>query len=73
MRVAAGAVARKVLGRRDDPRRAGADRPHKIDRANWDWDAGRRQPVLLPRPRRRRRSGKSYLDGIRKAGSSSAR
>ena len=44
--------------------------PHAIDRANWDWDEVATQPVLLPRRRARPRSAQSYLDGIRKAGSS---
>ena len=52
MRVAAGAVARKVLGRRQRIRGAlvqiGDDR---IDRDRWDWDEMDAQPVLLPRRR----------------------
>ena len=51
MRVAAGAVARKVV-----PACAsaapGPDRAAPIDRRNWDWDAVDAQPVLLPRRRR---------------------
>ena len=50
MRVAAGAVARKVLGRRHDPRRAGADRAAQDRPRALGLGRGRRQPVLLPRP-----------------------
>ena len=54
----------------DRPRRAGADgaarhRPHEVELGR-----GRRQPVLLARPGHRRRSGRDYLDEIRKSGSS---
>jgi chorismate synthase len=28
----------RCWARRAHPRRAGADRPHRIDRARWDWD-----------------------------------
>jgi chorismate synthase len=47
-RVAAGAVARKVLAA--SPIRGALVQigPHKINRANWDWDRGRQQSVLLP-------------------------
>ena len=59
MRVAAGAVARKVLGAGVAIRGALVQMgPHRIDRARWDWDAGRRQPVLLPRCRRRGARGR---------------
>ena len=46
-RVAAGAIARKVL---PDVKVRGAlvqMGPHKIDRANWDWDEIAEQSVLL--------------------------
>ena len=46
--------------------------PHRIDRARWDWDEVRPQSVLLPRRRQPPRAWESYLDGVRKAGSSSA-
>ena len=52
MRVAAGGVARKVLG--DGVAIRGAlvqIGPHRIDRAALGLGRGRRQPVLLPRPR----------------------
>ena len=51
MRVAAGAVARKVLG--DGVRIRGAlvqIGPHRIDRARWDWDAVDENPFFCPDP-----------------------
>ena len=58
-RVAAGAVARKVLGaRRRDPRRAGADRPARDRPRALGLGRGGRQSVLLPRRGRRRRLGR---------------
>ena len=44
--------------------------PHEIDRARWDWDAGRQKSVLLPRRRQRANIHRAYLDGVRKQGSS---
>ena len=47
-RVAAGAIARKIL---PDVKVRGAlvqMGPHKIDRAKWDWDEIAQQSVLLP-------------------------
>ena len=46
--------------------------PHTIDRSRWDWDADRRQSLLLPRPPSRA-GWEGYLDDVRKRGSSSAR
>ena len=49
-RVAAGAVARKILGSgRDDPRRAGADRTACDRPQRLGLAGGRRKPVLVPR------------------------
>ena len=57
-RVAAGAVARKVLGAGDhDPRRAGADRAARDRPRRLGLERGRGQPVLVPGPRRWRRAG----------------
>ena len=69
-RVAAGAIARKVIP--GVTIRAALVQMGKlrIDRTNWDWDEIGEEPVLLaPTPRR---SGASthYLDAVRKAGSS---
>jgi chorismate synthase len=63
MRVAAGAIARKILG--DSVRIRGALvqlGPHHIDRDSWDWDA-----ILFHR-RRRRSSGRGRGGGPRRAG-----
>ncbi len=52
IRVAAGAVARKVLGPTASRIRGALIQigPHTIDRARWDWDAVERQSLLLPGP-----------------------
>jgi chorismate synthase len=70
MRVATGAIARKVLG--DSVRIRGAlvqIGPHRIDRDSWDWDAVEDNPFWCP-DRKAAQSWEGYLDGIRKAGSS---
>jgi len=70
MRVAAGAIARKVLG--DSVRIRGAlvqMGPHEIDRGAWDWDAVEDNPFWCP-DAKAAQSWEGYLDGIRKAGSS---
>jgi chorismate synthase len=69
-RVAAGAVARKVLG--PDVQIRGAlvqIGPHAIDRAKWDWEQTAENPFWCPDAAM---AGKwaEYLDGVRKAGSS---
>ena len=43
--------------------------PHAIDRARWDWDAVDDNPFWCP-DAAGGAAGKSYLDGVRKAGSS---
>jgi chorismate synthase len=70
MRVAAGGVARKVLG--DGVRIRGAlvqIGPHHIDRARWDWDALDENPFFCPDPDTAAR-WETYLSETRKAGSS---
>ncbi len=70
MRVAAGAIARKLLG--DSVRIRGALvqlGPHHIDRDSWDWDAVEDNPFWCP-DRKAAQSWEGYLDEIRKAGSS---
>ena len=47
--------------------------PHRIDRARWDWDAVEPEPVLLPRPGRRRRVGGLPRRGAQGAARRSAR
>jgi chorismate synthase len=70
MRVAAGAIARKVLG--DSIRIRGAlvqMGPHRIDRESWDWDAIEDNPFWCP-DRKTAQSWEGYLDTLRKEGSS---
>jgi chorismate synthase len=51
MRVAAGAIARKVLGAGVVIRGALVQMgPHRIDRARWDWDAVGENPFFCPDP-----------------------
>ncbi len=68
-RVAAGAVARKVIP--DVKVRAALVQmgPHKIDRANWNWDEVARNPFFCPDPVKAL-FFEEYLDDIRKNGSS---
>lgn len=70
MRVAAGAIARKVLGNTIKIR-AGLVQigPHKIDRAHADWSEVDNNPFFCPDPTAVA-NWSDYLDGIRKAGSS---
>ena len=68
-RVAAGAVARKVI---PDVSIRGAlvqMGPHKIDPTNWDWTEVERNPFFTP-DARAAKLYEEYLDGVRKAGSS---
>ncbi len=69
MRVAAGAIARKVvpgLTVRGALVQLGTE---TIDRANWDWDEVERNPFFSP-DHASVQSWAAYLDGIRKSGSS---
>ncbi|HUB95736.1 MAG TPA: chorismate synthase [Stellaceae bacterium] len=69
-RVAAGAIARKVLGPGVTIRGALVQLgPHRIDRARWDWDAVDDNPFWCP-DRQAAQFWEGYLDGVRKAGSS---
>jgi chorismate synthase len=73
-RVAAGAVARKVLNHlvpggvtiRGAMVQMG---PHQIDRGNWDWATVDQNPFWCP-DAKAASAWESYLDGVRKAGSS---
>ena len=69
MRVAAGAIARKVLG--TITIRGGLVQlgPHKIDRSKLDWDIVDQNPFFCPDPTAVQ-PWSDYLDGIRKSGSS---
>jgi chorismate synthase len=68
-RVAAGAIARKVVG---DVAIRGAlvqIGKHRINRANWDWDEIARNPFFCP-DAKAVGTFEAYLDEVRKAGSS---
>lgn len=70
MRVAAGAVARKVLGDGIQIRGALVQMgPHRIDRSTWDWATVHQNPFFCPDPGAAERWAVE-LDAIRKAGSS---
>jgi chorismate synthase len=70
MRVAAGAVARLVLGTRVRIRGALVQMgPHAIDRSRWDWDAVDENPFFCPDPVAAAQ-WETWLDGVRRAGSS---
>ena len=74
MRVAAGAVARKILDQvlgapvtiRGALVRIG---PHEIDRSRWDWGIVGDNPFWCP-DAEAAKAWEGYLDGVRKAGSS---
>jgi len=68
-RVAAGAVARAVLPGVSIRGALVQMGPHKIDRANWDWDETERNPFWCP-DARSAAQWEDYLDGVRKQGSS---
>ncbi|MFB3054743.1 MAG: chorismate synthase [Alphaproteobacteria bacterium] len=70
MRVAAGGVARKVLGASVVIRGALIQMgPHLIERANWDWGEVDRNPFFCP-DAKAAKDWEGYLDSVRKAGSS---
>ena len=70
MRVAAGAVARKVLGGGISVRGALVQMgPHQISRERWDWDEVERNPFWCP-DEKSAKDWETYLDGVRKSGSS---
>jgi chorismate synthase len=69
MRVAAGAIARKVvpgLNVRGALIQLGK---HKVDRARWDWAEVDKNPFFCP-DAKAAAEWEAYLDGVRKAGSS---
>jgi chorismate synthase len=69
MRVAAGAIARKIVPGMSVRAALVQMGVHKIDRAGWDWDEIDRNPFFCPDAKRAAFYA-DYLDGVRKAGSS---
>ncbi|NBB82780.1 MAG: chorismate synthase [Alphaproteobacteria bacterium] len=70
MRVAAGAIARRILGDGVTVRGALVQvGPHGIDRDAWDWHEVDRNPFFCPDAQAAARWA-DYLDAVRKAGSS---
>ncbi len=68
-RVAAGAIARKVIPSVSVRGALVQMGPHKIDRGNWDWSEVERNPFFTPDAKAAAK-WETYLDGVRKAGSS---
>src|ERR1700733_14933224 len=68
-RVAAGAVARKVLPGVTVRGALVQMGPHKIDRDKWDWDEIAKNPFFCP-DKDKAAFFEDYLDGIRQSGSS---
>jgi chorismate synthase len=68
-RVAAGAIARKIVPGMTVRAALVQMGPHKIDRDKWDWDEIGRNPFFCP-DRDKAALFESYLDEIRKRGSS---
>jgi len=68
-RVAAGAIARKVLPGVNVRAALVQMGPHKIDRSNWNWDEVGNNPFFCPDAQKAAFYA-DYLDGIRKSGSS---
>lgn len=69
MRVAAGAVARKVLQGVTIRGALVQVGPHKLDLGNWDWAEVNNNPFFCPDAAAAAQWAE-YLDGVRKAGSS---
>jgi len=69
MRVAAGAIARKIVAGVTIRGALVQMGPHTIDRANWDWEEVARNPFFCP-DAKAATFYEMYLDGIRKSGSS---
>ncbi len=69
-RVAAGAIARIVLGKRIKIRGALVQLgPHRINRKNWSWAETQNNPFWCP-DAKAAQQWETYLDQVRKAGSS---
>ena len=68
-RVAAGAVARKVLAGVTVRGALVQMGPHRIERSRWSWDEVASNPFFCP-DAEAAKAWEAYLDGVRKAGSS---
>jgi len=68
-RVAAGAVARKIVSGMTVRGALVQMGPHKIDRARWDWNEVGKNPFFCP-DAKQAKFFEEYLDGVRKNGSS---
>ena len=68
-RVAAGAIARKVVPGLSVRAALVQMGPHKVDRARWDWSEVEKNPFFCP-DAKQAKFFEDYLDGVRKAGSS---
>ncbi len=69
MRVAAGAIARKIVPAMTVRAALVQMGEHAIDRANWNWDEVGRNPFFCPDAKQAAFYA-DYLDGVRKSGSS---
>ena len=68
-RVAAGAIARKIIPHVTVRGALIQIGPHKIDRTHWDWEEVERNPFFTPDAKAAELFG-NYLDDVRKQGSS---
>jgi chorismate synthase len=68
-RVAAGAVARKIVQGLSVRGALVQMGPHKIDRARWDWNEVDKNPFFCP-DAKQAKFFEEYLDGVRTSGSS---
>jgi chorismate synthase len=68
-RVAAGAIARKIVPGMTVRAALIQMGPHKIDRARWEWNEVGNNPFFCP-DAKQAKFFEDYLDGVRKAGSS---
>jgi len=68
-RVAAGAIARKIVPGLTVRGAVVQMGPHKVDRSRWDWNEVGQNPFFCP-DAEQAKFFEEYLDGVRKAGSS---
>ncbi|HZP76440.1 MAG TPA: chorismate synthase [Pseudolabrys sp.] len=69
VRVAAGAIARKIVPGLSVRGALVQMGPHKVDRTRWDWNEVDRNPFFCP-DAEQAKFFESYLDDVRKSGSS---